>query len=184
MTSDTAEERRPDAPGREGGGAPALVVGLDGSPSSWDAFSWAAGVAARSNGRVVAVYVMPWPDPAAAFGAPYDYDGVERARREIADELTDEAAQRARDLGVSVSFVGARGDVSSASGRCRAHDARRAHRRRQVREVASSSRRFPEPPAHLPQRRTRRGGRALTDVERSGHQRCEGAPQGPPRRPR
>ena len=114
MTSDTAEERRPDVPGRKGGGAPALVVGLDGSPSSWDAFSWAAGVAARANGRVVAVYVMPWPDPAAAFGAPYDYDGIERARREIAHELTDEAAQRARDLGVSVSFVGARGDVSRA----------------------------------------------------------------------
>ena len=114
MTSDTAEERRPDALGRKGGGPPAVVVGLDGSPSSWDAFSWAAGVAARANGRVVAVYVMPWPDPAAAFGAPYDYDGVERARREIARELTDEAAQRAGDLGVSVSFVGARGDVSGA----------------------------------------------------------------------
>jgi nucleotide-binding universal stress UspA family protein len=114
MTSDTAEERRPYALGRLDGGAPALVVGLDGSPSSWDAFSWAAGVAARAQGRVVAVYVMPWPDPAAAFGAPYDYDGVERARREIASELTDEAAQRARDLGVSISFVGARGDVSRA----------------------------------------------------------------------
>jgi nucleotide-binding universal stress UspA family protein len=114
MTNDTVEGRRPDALGPQGDGASTLVVGLDGSPSSWDAFSWAAWVAAHENGRVVAVYVMPWPDPAAAFGAPYDYDGVELARREIAQELTDEAARRAGDLGVPVSFVGARGDVSRA----------------------------------------------------------------------
>jgi nucleotide-binding universal stress UspA family protein len=114
MTQDTEEGHRPDAPGRSDAAAPVLVVGLDGSPSSWDAFSWAAGVAARANGRVVAVYVMPWPDPAAAFGAPYDYDALDRARREIARDLTDEAAQRARDLGVSVSLVGARGDARRA----------------------------------------------------------------------
>lgn len=114
MTQDTAEGRRRDALGGSSAGAPALVVGLDGSPSSWDAFAWAAGVAARANGRVIAVYVMPWTDPAAALGVPYDYDGVERARREVARELTAEAAQRARDLGVSVSFVSGHGDVSRA----------------------------------------------------------------------
>jgi nucleotide-binding universal stress UspA family protein len=33
-----------------------IVVGLDGSPSSWDAFSRAAGEALRSKGKLIAVY--------------------------------------------------------------------------------------------------------------------------------
>ena len=40
-----------------GATAPVIVVGLDGSPTSWDAFSWAAGAAVRANGRLLAVYV-------------------------------------------------------------------------------------------------------------------------------
>ena len=35
-----------------GGDTPSvIVVGLDGSPTSWDAFSWAAGQAARHAGQ-------------------------------------------------------------------------------------------------------------------------------------
>jgi hypothetical protein len=36
-----------------------IVVGLDGSPTSWDAFSWAAGQASASHGQLIAVYAAP-----------------------------------------------------------------------------------------------------------------------------
>jgi nucleotide-binding universal stress UspA family protein len=87
-----------------------IVVGLDGSPSSWDAFSRAAGEALRSKGKLIAVYVMPFTEPAAALGVPYDYIGAENTRQKIAGELEDEAARHARDIGVSVGFVSEYGD--------------------------------------------------------------------------
>jgi hypothetical protein len=40
-------------------GRPVLVVGVDGSDPSWDAFAWAAGEARRCRGRVIAVFVTP-----------------------------------------------------------------------------------------------------------------------------
>jgi nucleotide-binding universal stress UspA family protein len=105
---------RPNAPGRNELAAPVIVVGLDGSPSSWDAFCWAAGEAARSKGKVVAVYVTPLTEPAAAFGVPYDYAGIEEVRQEVADELKSEAARRAKELGVALGFVTEHGDTTHA----------------------------------------------------------------------
>jgi nucleotide-binding universal stress UspA family protein len=93
-------------------GTGVVVVGLDGSPSSWDAFCWGAGEAARLNGSVVAVYVTPYTEVVAAFGVPYDYAGVEQARREVADELKREATTRAKELGVELNFVTEHGDVT------------------------------------------------------------------------
>jgi nucleotide-binding universal stress UspA family protein len=82
-----------------------IVVGLDGSPTSWDAFSWAAGEAARIHGRLIAVYVTPAVEGAVAAGAPFDYAAAAQARSEIAAELEAHARQRTRDLGVRVDFV-------------------------------------------------------------------------------
>ncbi|MCW2597023.1 MAG: hypothetical protein QOF92_2746 [Pseudonocardiales bacterium] len=112
MAQDTAAGRRSHAPGRNDVAAPVIVVGLDGSPSSWDAFCWAAGEAVRSNGTVVAVHVVPLTEPAAAFGVPYDYAGVEQARQQVADELKSEAAHRANELGVALTFVAEHGDAT------------------------------------------------------------------------
>jgi nucleotide-binding universal stress UspA family protein len=53
--------------------APVIVVGLDGSSTSWDAFSWAAGEATRSKGNLVAVYVTPAVEPVAVFGESLGY---------------------------------------------------------------------------------------------------------------
>jgi nucleotide-binding universal stress UspA family protein len=115
MTHDSAVTQSQNFPGRtDGAAAPVIVVGLDGSPTSWDAFCWAAGEALRANGNLVAVHVTPWPEPAAAFGVPYDYSGVEKARQEIAAELKAEATQRAQDLGVPLYFVSEHGDVTRA----------------------------------------------------------------------
>ncbi|HET6986233.1 MAG TPA: universal stress protein [Kribbella sp.] len=87
-------------------------MGVDGSPTSWDAFSWAAGGALRSGGRLIVVYVMPFTEPAAALGVPYDYVGVESSRQAIAAELEAEALRRGHDLGVSVEFVSQYGDAT------------------------------------------------------------------------
>jgi nucleotide-binding universal stress UspA family protein len=91
-----------------------IVVGLDGSPSSWNAFSWAAGEAVRRNSSIVAVYVIPLADAAGAFAVPFDYSGLERANQDVSDELNHEAAQRADELGVALSFVTGHGDATTA----------------------------------------------------------------------
>lgn len=93
---------------------PVIVVGLDGSRSSWDAFCWAVGEAGRRNGRVVAVYVVPLTDAGTAFGAPFDYNGIEQANHDVADEVKREAFRRADELDVALSFVAERGDVTRA----------------------------------------------------------------------
>ncbi len=112
MIQDTAVERTQSLGSQGDAAAPVIVAGVDGSPTSWDAFSWAAGEAMRSNGKLIAVYVMPFAEPAAALGVPYDYLGTEKTRQAIARELEDEAVRRARDIGVSVSFVSEYGDTT------------------------------------------------------------------------
>jgi nucleotide-binding universal stress UspA family protein len=114
MAQDPEEGRTSYAPDRNNVTAPVIVVGLDGSRTSWDAFCWAAGEAARINGKVVAVYVVPLTEAAAAFPVPYDYAGVEQARREVADELKREASHRADQLGVELCFVTEYGDATCA----------------------------------------------------------------------
>jgi nucleotide-binding universal stress UspA family protein len=114
MALDTQAGRRPDVPDRNDIAAPVIVVGLDGSPSSWDAFCWATGESARINGKVVAVNVIPRTEAAAAFGVPYDYAGVEHARQQVADELKGEATRRANEMGIAISFVTGYGDVTHA----------------------------------------------------------------------
>ena len=65
--------------------AAVIVVGLDGSPTSWDAFDWAAGEAARTHGRLIAVYVAPAVEPGAEYGAPIDFAAAEEAKDEIVE---------------------------------------------------------------------------------------------------
>jgi nucleotide-binding universal stress UspA family protein len=112
VTQDAEARRWAHAPEPTNGAAPAIVVGLDGSPSSWDAFCWAVGEAVRIGAKLVAVYVIPFTEAPAAFDVPYDYAGVERARREVVDELRTEATYRAYELGVALSFVTERGDAT------------------------------------------------------------------------
>jgi nucleotide-binding universal stress UspA family protein len=114
MAQGTEAGRWPDAADHNHGAPPVIVVGLDGSPSSWDAFCWAAGEAARSKAKVVAVYVIPLTDAALTFGVPFDYAGVEQGRQEVANELRTEALRRAQELGVALSFVTEHGDATHA----------------------------------------------------------------------
>jgi nucleotide-binding universal stress UspA family protein len=114
MAHDTSAAPERDTDTRINNAPRVIVVGLDGSPTSWDAFAWAAGVAVRGNGTLVAVHVQSLGEPAAAFGVPFDCSAVETAQHEIAKELQDEAERMANELGVRVSFVVVRGDVTRA----------------------------------------------------------------------
>jgi nucleotide-binding universal stress UspA family protein len=115
MTLDTPGTHSKDYPGQAAGAtAHVIVVGLDGSPASWDAFCWAAGQAARGNGRLIAVYATPVGAPFAPAGVAFDYAAAEQACRETAGQLADEAAQRASEMGVPLSFVRESGDVIRA----------------------------------------------------------------------
>jgi nucleotide-binding universal stress UspA family protein len=94
---------------------PVIVVGLDGSPTSWDAFAWAAGEANRSNGTLTAVYATPYVESIAAVaGAPFDYAAAEQAWQDAAQQLRDEAEQRIRGLGLQLRFVQEHGDAAQA----------------------------------------------------------------------
>ena len=115
MTQDRAETHASDCPGQAGGDtAQVIVVGLDGSPTSWNAFCWAAGEAARRDGRLIAVYATPWAAPFPSDGEAFDYDAAEQAWRETAGQLADEAAQRANEMDVPLSFVRESGDIIRA----------------------------------------------------------------------
>ena len=91
---------------------PLIVVGLDGSSTSWDAFAWAGGEARRCDGSLVAVYVTPLVEAVAAIGEAAGYAAIEQARDDVAQELGREARERAEELGVDLRFITERGDTA------------------------------------------------------------------------
>jgi nucleotide-binding universal stress UspA family protein len=93
---------------------PVIVVGLDGSPASWDAFAFAVGQATRMNGTLTAVYATPWVETVAVFGVPFDYAAAEQAWQDVAQELHDEAEKRLRGLGLRLGFVQEHGNAAQA----------------------------------------------------------------------
>jgi nucleotide-binding universal stress UspA family protein len=111
-------------PNRQEGGAgnspsaqfrrPTIVLGVDGSPPSWDAFAWAAGEALRSGGRIVAVFVSSLAEPGDVVGstAPLGYAAAVTAKDEMASGLADEVTNRAETLGVQLRFLRLQGDAS------------------------------------------------------------------------
>ncbi|MGK5641973.1 universal stress protein [Streptomyces sp. URMC 126] len=66
-------------------GPKVIVVGVDGSESSWRAAAYAAGLARRQNAMLAIVYVQPVLVGGAAFGAP-----VAEVTEEVAEELLAE----------------------------------------------------------------------------------------------
>jgi nucleotide-binding universal stress UspA family protein len=95
-------------------GRPKLVVGVDGSAPSWDAFEWAAGEARRGNGRILAVFVtsLAEPDAVLGSGASLGHAAAEQARDQMAEELAADVGARAEALGVEVKFVRGTGDAA------------------------------------------------------------------------
>jgi nucleotide-binding universal stress UspA family protein len=97
-------------------GDPAVVViGLDGSATSWDAFWWGCGEATRLHGRAIAVYVSPLTATAAAAAAASgfpicDYQAFEVAGTEQAAELRADALRQVAGQPLDLTFVHAWGD--------------------------------------------------------------------------
>jgi nucleotide-binding universal stress UspA family protein len=94
-----------------------LVVGVDGSDTSWNAFSWASGEARRLQGRLIAVFVTPEvPAVAAATAVPgvpgCDYRVIQNAAAEQATRLRAEA-HRSTGRDLDLTFIHARGDTAT-----------------------------------------------------------------------
>jgi nucleotide-binding universal stress UspA family protein len=93
-----------------------LVVGIDGSDSSWNAFSWGCGEAQRLRGRLVAVFVTP--QTRAIAGASFvpgvvgAYSVMQTAAAEQAAQLQAEARQNAGP-DVDLTFIHALGNIAS-----------------------------------------------------------------------
>jgi nucleotide-binding universal stress UspA family protein len=105
----------------EGGGDPVharVVVGIDGSETSWDAFCWACGETRRLGGRAVAVFVGPTSGAASASatasfsGAPVAYGAMQQSMTDQAQELGDQVRTYGRDHGVDVIFLHTQGDTA------------------------------------------------------------------------
>lgn len=113
MTQDLAPQGSRDFPDQAADPtAQVIVVGLDGSPSSWDAFCWAAGQATRARGSLIAVYATSVVAPVLLVDGYLDYAG--QAAQEVAAELKAEAEHRAAEAGVQLTFVRELGDTVHA----------------------------------------------------------------------
>jgi nucleotide-binding universal stress UspA family protein len=93
-------------------GPSVILVGVDESVTAARAAWYAAGLARRQGARVVAVYAEP--NPTLLLSSPAGasvYAAENEAHSEIAKQLSDTAAQVARELGISLTFVTAQGDA-------------------------------------------------------------------------
>jgi nucleotide-binding universal stress UspA family protein len=99
-----------------------VVVGVDASESSWDAFWWSCGEAKRLGGRVVAVYASPLVAPGSAMAVAaavmadtptIQFDWGERAANSVAEDLRDKLMVSASDAAVDLEFIHAKGDAAT-----------------------------------------------------------------------
>jgi nucleotide-binding universal stress UspA family protein len=114
--------RQPDEQARDasvGSTAAVVVVGIDGSETSWDAFHWACGETRRLAGRTVAVFVCPTSGAASATaaaslaGGAGAYGAIEQTVSDQVGELGGLVRRHALEVGVDLTFVHARGDTAT-----------------------------------------------------------------------
>jgi len=92
-----------------------VVVGIDGSDTSWDAFCWACGETRRLGGSTVAVFVGPTPAAAsvtATASLAVAYGALQQAMTDQAEKLSDQVRAYGHDHGVDVAFVHTQGDAA------------------------------------------------------------------------
>lgn len=113
----TTPRPTPSAGGREA--RTTVVVGLDGSATSWSALWWACGEAERLSGRVIAVYVTCTSEAtlgAAALTVGFDagaYTSAAQATHvQQAAELETEIRRRTAGLDIEIDFKHLQGDTA------------------------------------------------------------------------
>ena len=87
-----------------------IVVGLDGSRTSWRAASYANGLARRQRSHVTVVYVV---SPSALATMTADGAGamlVTQVREEVGADLRAEVERLAAERGINTEFLVVRGD--------------------------------------------------------------------------
>lgn len=88
-----------------------IVVGLDGSRTSWRAASYANGLARRQSSRVTVVYVVT---PGAMASMTPDAAGaMAEVREQAGEDLREQVERLAQDRGVDTSFLMIHGDPFS-----------------------------------------------------------------------
>lgn len=94
-------DRQTGTPGNGSTGIATVVVGIDGSGTSWGAFCWGCGEARRLGGRAVAVFTSPGVD-----------DGV-TATTVQAEHLLAEMQREAAGQGLDLTFIHSHGDPAT-----------------------------------------------------------------------
>ena len=88
-----------------------ILVGVDESVTASRAGSYAAGLARRQGARLVIVYVQTAGSYVITSSAGASVLAAEaQVRSEIAEELSVAADQRARELGIAMTFITTQGD--------------------------------------------------------------------------
>jgi nucleotide-binding universal stress UspA family protein len=101
-----------------GSAAAVIVVGVDGSKSSWNAFWWSCGEAQRRGGRIVAVFVSSkLAGVEAAAGSVVgtvatDFYSRDQALYEVAEQLRHQLERYARDARIENVFMHSHGDAA------------------------------------------------------------------------
>jgi nucleotide-binding universal stress UspA family protein len=85
-----------------------VLVGLDGSRTSWRATAWAVGLARRQGSKLVVVHVHK-PSASGSL-APGLAGAMSTVATEIAEELEHYLVSRADELGVPLRFISVVGD--------------------------------------------------------------------------
>jgi nucleotide-binding universal stress UspA family protein len=92
-------------------GPSVILVGIDESVTASRAGAYAAGLARRQGARVVAVYVQTAGSYIITSSAGASVLAAEaEAHEEIAAELSAQAEERARELGIAMTFITIKGD--------------------------------------------------------------------------
>ena len=87
-----------------------IVVGLDGSRTSWRAASYANGLARRQRSRVTVVYVASHGPLATMTGDGAGMAVMAEAREEVGADLREEVERLAMERGIDTEFLVVRGD--------------------------------------------------------------------------
>ena len=87
-----------------------IVVGLDGSRTSWRAASYANGLARRQGSRVTVVYVASPSALATITGDGAGMTVMAEMRQEVGADLREEVERLAHERGVDTEFLVVHGD--------------------------------------------------------------------------